>query len=215
MVQIHGLTMSEEIMAKVQQDVSNVTKLKPKPVEPKCLKCHTMCDSEDSLNTHVTLCYPVKRDIEFKCSKCDSIWGSAEALHYHLFNTHVMRACVCDICGAILTNYSYLGTHRSSHFNIKKWKCDQCDKSYTTKLAMESHYNAMHEQTQEFFCDHCDFKTFRKSDLSFHVKTKHIKDYFKCKVCDFASNSPKIVKSHMKKVHPGVQIKTKGFLMKI
>ena len=210
LVKVHSVTMSQEVMEQVEKDFIGTKEAvkRPRPVEPKCLKCDTLCDSETDLNQHVTLCYKgLYNDIEFKCNKCDSQWSSAEALHYHLFNTHFSKGCVCDMCGRIFTNYNYLVTHKASHLNIKRFPCDQCDKKYTTKMSLERHVNAEHVQTQEFFCDQCDYKTLRDTAMRMHVKTKHQIDAFKCKVCDFASNSPKIVRSHTKKVHPDIGIK--------
>ena len=209
LVKVHSVTMSQEVMDQVEKDFSCTKGAKPKPVEPKCLKCDTLCDSEEDLNQHVALCYKgLINGIEFKCNKCDSQWSSAEALHYHLYNTHFYRGCVCDMCGRIFTNYNYLVTHKASHLNIKRFACDLCDKKYTTKVSLEAHVNADHVKTQEFFCDQCDYKTLRDTAMRMHVKTKHTVDAFKCKFCDFASNSPKLLRTHQKKVHTDIKIES-------
>jgi len=61
-------------------------------------------------------------------------------------------------------------------------------------------------------CQHCDYKTKRKSHFKRHYQLKHIENWkaqsskeIKCKECDYTTISPSHLKIHQESVHDGVK----------
>ena len=55
--------------------------------------------------------------------------------------------------------------------NPDDYKCDKCE---YTKYSLGNHIKHKADEHKPLvFCDKCDFKTMRKSDLSIHILFKH------------------------------------------
>ena len=135
-------------------------------------------------------------------SYCDSHWHSSQSLNYHIYNSHKASDRYCDICGTFLKNSYYLERHRKQvHFKIHDFICDHCGKSFPFKVTRDNHVNVAHLKELKYSCDKCDYKALTKPKLTLHIRSKHLINDFKCKYCDFATSSPKIIYNHKKKFH--------------
>lgn len=56
-----------------------------------------------------------------------------------------------------------------------EYKCGKCMKTYSSIISLNRHQAAYcNKLQQKISCDHCNYKTIRKSHLSSHIKSKHL-----------------------------------------
>ena len=98
---------------------------------------------------------------------------------------------------------------KTIHENIKAYKCESCEKSFSQKGNLERHVKTVHENLKNHKCEACGKSFSQKGNLIRHLKYVHenIKD-FSCDVCDkkFISNSK--LKRHIQTFH--MKVKTRA-----
>ena len=105
----------------------------------------------------------------------------------------------CDQCDKDFSTKRYLGTHIKVHKALPQ-KCNQCGKTYKTIANLKKHISRMHSE-KEIECDECE-KTFSTtSSLNFHKKTVHVLKSFKCGQCKYRSKTNSDLKKHINNVH--------------
>lgn len=62
---------------------------------------------------------------------------------------------------------------RTSQNNVKQFKCDLCDKSFTQRRNQRAHIRTVHEKLKPFQCTHCGLTANRKFNLMSHIKKMH------------------------------------------
>ena len=62
---------------------------------------------------------------------------------------------------------------RVSQTNVKQFKCDLCDKSFTQRRNQRAHIRTVHEKLKPFQCTHCGLTANRKFNLMSHIKKMH------------------------------------------
>lgn len=72
----------------------------------------------------------------------------------------------------------------------------------------QSYYNDK-EGVNFFYCDKCDYESFKVSDLKRHVAAKHKKERFPCDQCDYKTSTKYFLKRHVKGQHTEGQPKAK------
>jgi len=115
-------------------------------------------------------------------------------------DTHInlctnQRPYVCDICGADFLNKRDLSYHGKTHtvegvqkrensrlknliqseqrrVNPRAFKCDQCDKAYTTNQRLKFHVTRVHKNIT-FPCPHCTLQLATPATLRSHIRTIH------------------------------------------
>jgi len=64
----------------------------------------------------------------------------------------------------------------------------------------QSYFNQK-EGVDFFYCDKCDYESFKISDLKRHVAAKHKKERFPCDECDYKTSTKYFLKRHVKNQH--------------
>ena len=69
----------------------------------------------------------------------------------------IKKSFPCDKCGKDHTHLYLLKRHLVSHNGGKEreFKCESCEKAYTTKIALINHVKSIHEKMKEFNCEFC------------------------------------------------------------
>ena len=66
-----------------------------------------------------------------------------------------------------------------NHSNVKPYKCDICDKHFSTQKAVDEHKTELH--STRYRCDFCDETFSRKATPDIHINTLHLENKsFKC-----------------------------------
>ena len=128
---------------------------------------------------------------KYACQKCDKFFTESHSLKSH--NQLVHEKPQLDVNGFWQCNWGQActKTYKSNskqlvqrhidnvHKGLKKYACQQCDKSYTQSHSLKSHVQIVHEKVSPFVCVLCG-------------------NSFKQRIT---------IKRHMKKVHSGVDVK--------
>ena len=76
----------------------------------------------------------------FSCGKCDHKFSSKKKLTDHIRAAHPAAPHMCEICGKIFKEKSYLIKHvRSKHVNPRSETCEKCEKTFSQKGGLFNH----------------------------------------------------------------------------
>ena len=76
-----------------------------------------------------------------------------------------------------------LGIHIQGHLNIRKFKCEICDKDFVHRYSLKKHYVVHNKEDKKFCCSMCDAKFTRQRVLKLHEKTHRQQRNEICDVC--------------------------------
>ncbi|VDI33041.1 Hypothetical predicted protein [Mytilus galloprovincialis] len=146
---------------------------------------------------------------KFLCSSCGKSFKSKYGLTLHDKTIHKKEfKFTCNVCGkGFGTLYNFNG-HMSSHNNLLREKCDQCDASFQYWKSLLKHKKARHrtlEEDPKFECDICHVIYGSKDGLREHT---HVVHNLKRKTCEYCGKEFKWRSSlayHLKKCIKNVQ----------
>ncbi|XP_026743958.1 myoneurin-like isoform X5 [Trichoplusia ni] len=113
----------------------------------KCLSCSLMFQSHYKRSRHMAAEHKNRQEV--KCPHCPKTFVFRSMMMTHLRDTHLkVRNHVCGVCGWKAFNSNRLKNHMYKHSGEKNFKCEVCDKAFTTKKIMKAHFARMHKNTQ-------------------------------------------------------------------
>ena len=86
----------------------------------------------------------------------------------------------------------------SSH--AKSTECPECEKVFTTKTHMMTHYRSVHEGIK-YPCNQCDYRATTQSHLQRHIRYKHEGIKYPCNQCEYQATQKSHLKSHIAAKH--------------
>lgn len=91
----------------------------------------------------------------------------------------------CKNCHMTFANTEYLSRHllRCKNDNALRFKCETCNRGFTTKGSLELHINTVHLKKKKFGCNICGKSFTQKHILKIHIDTHYNNRNFQCKVC--------------------------------
>lgn len=114
----------------------------------KCLVCTLTFASRYKRSRHMATEHKNRQEI--KCLHCPKTFVFRSMMMTHLRDTHLkVRNHICDVCGWKAFNSNRLKNHMYKHSGEKNFKCDVCDKAFTTKKIMRAHFARMHKAPQQ------------------------------------------------------------------
>ncbi|KAF9812348.1 hypothetical protein SFRURICE_005459 [Spodoptera frugiperda] len=156
-----------------------------------CTECGEKFDSKSKLRTHQKNSHDVEK--KYKCADCSEVFHSMykrsqhmaaehknrpqircphcpktfvfrSMMMTHLRDSHLkFRNHVCGVCGWKAFNSNRLKNHMYKHSGEKNFKCDACDKAFTTKKIMRAHFARMHKNPQPMLQIVCGGETQRSA----------------------------------------------------
>ena len=112
--------------------------------------------------------------------------------------------CRWDDCKGNLKKH-ILAVHRNYHNSKKDYRCDSCDKTFSTKANLMKHIKVIHQSAQ-FNCHLCSKVFIYKHLLIKHISAVHynIRDY-KCESCDTGFKNRSNLQRHISTVHENIK----------
>ena len=130
------------------------------------------------------------------CSKCEKVFKSELELQNHIHLLHPQQ---------IVQNVS---KHSQNKGEKKiKYKCGQCDFTFTRKYNLKVHIRNVHEglnvkSYKSYICKKCNYVSDRNDELKLHDSNVHVGLILKCKLCNsHYITSPQTFKLHIKRIH--------------
>ncbi|XP_064075968.1 zinc finger protein 737-like isoform X8 [Vanessa tameamea] len=113
----------------------------------KCLVCSQTFQSHYKRSRHMATEHKNRQEI--KCLHCPKTFVFRSMMMTHLRDTHLkVRNHICSVCGWKAFNSNRLKNHMYKHSGEKNFKCEACDKAFTTKKIMRAHFARMHKSLQ-------------------------------------------------------------------
>ena len=110
------------------------------------------------------------------CPDQTRTWSHKYGVHNHWQNDHlesVEKFVECTICNAKVVSSFMLKMHMDEkHYKLKgeNFTCSFCGKIYDSIKRCQAHEKSHKEPTGIFSCEFCNFKTYKESLVSAHVK---------------------------------------------
>ncbi|XP_028156440.1 oocyte zinc finger protein XlCOF26-like [Ostrinia furnacalis] len=110
----------------------------------KCMVCSLTFQSHYKRSRHMAAEHKNRQEI--KCLHCPKTFVFRSMMMTHVRDTHLkVRNYICSVCGWKAFNSNRLKNHMYKHSGEKNFKCDGCDKAFTTKKIMRAHFVRIHK----------------------------------------------------------------------
>ncbi|KAM5193266.1 uncharacterized protein ACMZJ9_014933 [Mantella aurantiaca] len=136
-------------------------------------------------------------DVVHKCDRCELLLPYAEFLNHQ--DDPGINLLHCSLCDKQFNYSCQLALHQSTQHDKKFYQCNQCGKELSTLKKLHDHI-AYHSEARPHKCHLCDKAYKVKSDLTQHVRVKHIEASTGkpplLQLCEFCGQAVKHYKSH-------------------
>lgn len=170
-----------------------------------------MFSSDHKLRRHVL---QIHKEMEkFECTLCENSFCAKVSLEYHVKKVHQIGGSIkCEKCEIYFPDFKSYSVHRTSHRNIIRVKCEECNASigktkYSRHLGevhgVETHFDPEKVSCKKYphQCKECDSVYKRKEDLERHEKAKHLRQGHGCAECGKMFKYKTSLRRHRKAAH--------------
>jgi len=178
------------VSTKTEGKINEVQKIDASIKPHQCNVCGNSFKRKSDLNVHLKIHTEVK---PYNCDQCNKSFVQNCNFRRHL-KTHVADSSrYCAVCDLYFKQKNQLLVHMRIHDNpdSKRYKCDQCDKSFATNKYLKKHL-VVHTGIKAYKCEICNNTFTQGSGLNLHIKQVHNKERnYHCTICGktFASNT--------------------------
>lgn len=186
---------TERIVTEVTLVEKVVTERETSSTEAKVLD-HEVCG--EGLSSSSDLAQDISaphREIKNGTNKDDSVEKESSP---RKLNSQINKKYVCKVCGAQKAKAADLYSHMIFH-GPKKFKCDQCDKTFFRRLDLREHKHA-HTGEKPYQCEICGRCYATSSGLCYH-KRIHRGEKFTCATCNKVFTHQISLSRHLLHVH--------------
>ena len=152
---------------------------------------------------------PKAKRKKLNCDLCDFSTASRSHLVKHKNANHEYSCDECEFKGSHSEVYKHRRAKRHEDHKVtgeKRFKCDQCENSYTESSTLKDHISFVHDGVKAK-CKDCDYEGSRGA-LASHILKVHKKQH-QCDICLKSFKSSGILKDHIQFVHEGIKLKCK------
>ncbi|XP_072260635.1 uncharacterized protein [Pyxicephalus adspersus] len=136
-------------------------------------------------------------DVVHKCDRCELLLPYPEFLNHQ--DDPGINLLQCSLCEKQFNYSCQLALHQSTQHEKKFYQCSQCGKELSTLKKLHDHI-AYHSEARPHKCHLCDKAYKVKSDLTQHIRVKHIEASTGkpplLQLCEFCGQAVKHYKSH-------------------
>ncbi|KAL0104904.1 hypothetical protein PUN28_016507 [Cardiocondyla obscurior] len=159
-----------------------------------CKECNITFNKKYQLVQHQTT-HSIK-PITYKCDKCSKSFSTNRTLQRHQIIHEKIYFCTEPGCTKVFDKWTLLRTHRKVN-HVRQYKCESCAKVFLNKSRFKLHSKTHLENRQVLPCsyDNCNRVYYFKSNLTEHIRTKHLGKKFYCDICSMGfTTKQKLIK---------------------
>ena len=145
-----------------------------------------------------------KHDVPMECAVCDKKFTLVEDFEKHNKNDHLQHTC--DLCGLKFNTKLALQNHVAAKHE-EHIPCPQCGVMFATKYTLASHIGTTHGEFALQKCSECDYSTRNASEMKKHFERKHTENLQE--TCEFCGSVFKNLKKHLQRTGCGQENFTK------
>lgn len=101
----------------------------------------------------------------------------------------------CEVCNKILANLSTYRCHMQRHKGFR-FVCEHCAKGYATLAELQYHLASSHDIGQQYICNKCGYKAYRKFDIKEHERYHTGERPYACDKCGLTFRRRFVWKKH-------------------
>ncbi|RVE47656.1 hypothetical protein evm_007753 [Chilo suppressalis] len=153
------------------------------------------------------------------CDICKNIFFCKNKLECHMIKSHSESTAIanqtytitkihaaektykCNVCDKSFTTKSDLSRHQRIHTGEKPYKCNVCDKRFT-QISVLNRHRRIHTGDKPYKCDVCDKRFTASGDLSKHQRIHTGEKPYICNVCDKRFTTSHNLNTHLR-IHRG------------
>ncbi|XP_068090326.1 zinc finger and BTB domain-containing protein 49-like [Hyperolius riggenbachi] len=136
-------------------------------------------------------------EVVHKCDRCELLLPYSEFLNHQ--DDPGLSLLQCSFCEKQFSYSCQLSLHQTSHHGKEYYQCSHCGKELSTLKKFHDHI-AYHSEARPHKCHLCDKAYKVKSDLTQHVRVKHVETSTgkppMLQLCEFCGQAVKHYKSH-------------------
>ena len=194
------------LFSRTYGDIDSKKKIKNQSELKTCNECSASFKTSFNLDRHYMNMHYKKK---YECDECLQLFGREDNLKKHIMNAHDAQKIYV---GEHLKDYNKgiddsvdednisesamekdtddLEIKKDSGSNSFGWKCDKCNKNFSSKFNLGVHKKKMQK------CENCDISFCNKTMLKVHMKFSHGITPFECKICFEKFSTKQNLKRH-------------------
>ena len=139
-----------------------------------CEVCGSFFTSKVGLSNHLKRVH-TQTERSHLCVECGKVYSDLALLKLHSNRVHSGEVFTCVKCDTSFNSKRCLRRHIVSKHTDRTLQCDQCDRSFHDMYGLRKHITSVHDKLKPFFCEVCDFKCARLTNLHLHRRKSHNK----------------------------------------
>ena len=118
----------------------------------------------------------------------------------HESSVHIGEKVSCKECGRTVSDKNNLQRHiQNVHLKTRKYSCNQCEKFYFWKKALDMHKERIHDN--KYNCNTCDFQSTTVSHIKRHKESVHEGIRYECHLCEGKFKEKGSLRKHIESIH--------------
>ena len=167
-----------------------------------CPHCGTNLATQFILNQHIKR-FHEDNEIQ-ECTKCDYKTSLPNEMKQHYKRRHTDEMLeTCEFCGDVFKGLKkhLIRTGCGGQKIAKNVPCNQCPKTFSSKIEMRTHVKRIHENVKDKVCPHCSYATYSGFNLKLHVSKMHLGTGLIKEPCPHCDKETTNLKHHMETYH--------------